>query len=606
MLKDSKDMSLTRRLVDFYLMFGLAGIVSLVFGIIFLLWSDSGSSEDQTLVPVVQKMSTRIVSDHAKHAGKNVQHLLEQYSTDHHLLYCALIGPDGRYLAHTDPKRIGDDSQITLLQSGITNEIYHVNFRGEQNSSVCEYRKPLNRAGQHIGVLQVASMNLRQNNWPSKMMDRVPLTMVLPVLIILVGIGVLRRSVEPSREIETQLRHLSFEPNDDWYLHTVTEKGAASAGWNRVVDRITSGMPLDNLEDRINQALGGFKEQSSERVLRTLPDGVAITDKDGRISFANKALAALLKRENPQELQEMTVEDLFDLDQMKNGNEIRQQFQHQSSFSLVVELYRTDDPADGVLRISRSLIQDQEEGDAAYVWTVRDITQQKLSDEMRTQFVYSATHELRTPLTNIKAYAETLALDEEIDIEKQKEFCNIINTEATRLSRFVDDLLDISRMEAGSITLARHETDLLRLLGEVVEKIQPQIDQKHLTFNSIIPPKLSKLQLDKDKVSAALVNLLGNAVKYTPEGGAVAMKVENATDEIRIHVEDSGIGISADELPKVFNKFFRSTDKRLEDITGSGLGLSFAQEVARLHGGKIDIHSELNKGSKFTLTLPIS
>jgi two-component system phosphate regulon sensor histidine kinase PhoR len=130
--------------------------------------------------------------------------------------------------------------------------------------------------------------------------------------------------------------------------------------------------------------------------------------------------------------------------------------------------------------------------------------------------------------------------------------------------------------------------------------------QKQVRFDTKFPAKFPKIRLDKDKFAAALVNLLGNAVKYTPEGGQVTFSVEVAVSQINFIVEDSGIGIAPNELPRLGEKFFRSADERVRGINGSGLGLTFTQEVARLHGGKLAVTSELNKGSRFTLSLPLS
>ncbi len=143
------------------------------------------------------------------------------------------------------------------------------------------------------------------------------------------------------------------------------------------------------------------------------------------------------------------------------------------------------------------------------------------------------------------------------------------------------------------------------MLREVVEKVRPQMAQKQIALRCAFPEKWPKMRLDKDKITAALVNLLGNAAKYTPERGYVQLKVEVRSDALSIEVEDNGIGISAADLPKVFDKFFRSPDPRVQQETGSGLGLSLVQEVVRLHGGKLQVHSELNKGSRFVMTLPI-
>jgi len=273
---------------------------------------------------------------------------------------------------------------------------------------------------------------------------------------------------------------------------------------------------------------------------------------------------------------------------------------------VVAEVSRSGDRSQGVLRVARHPLRGAKGSRGpGHIWSVRDITQQKLAEQMRNQFVNSATHELRTPLANIKAYAETLSLSEMLEVEKQKEFCNTINSEATRLARLIDDLLSISSMEVGALSLARQETDVERMLHEAVDKVRPQMAQKHITLHASFPEKLPKLRLDKDKISGTLVNLLGNAAKYTPEGGQVHFKAQVKPDTLQIDVEDTGFGISAEELPKVFDKFFRSSDPRVQQQTGSGLGLSLVQEVVRLHGGRLSVQSELNKGTRFTVTLPL-
>jgi two-component system phosphate regulon sensor histidine kinase PhoR len=192
-----------------------------------------------------------------------------------------------------------------------------------------------------------------------------------------------------------------------------------------------------------------------------------------------------------------------------------------------------------------------------------------------------------------------------IDVEQQKQFLNTINAEATRLGRFVDDLLSVSSMEIGSLSLNKQVTDLNRLLNEVLGKVRAQVDEKQLTFDTVLPDKLPEPMLDKDKISAVLMNLIGNAVKYTMPGGRVTLRVNVAEQNIEISVEDSGVGIAEHEVPRVFEKFFRSTDARVQEQTGTGLGLALAQEVVRLHGGRITVESELNKGSTFHVILPM-
>jgi two-component system phosphate regulon sensor histidine kinase PhoR len=276
-----------------------------------------------------------------------------------------------------------------------------------------------------------------------------------------------------------------------------------------------------------------------------------------------------------------------------------------TSANSVFELHRTSELRGGVLRIARHVTTDPESGGARLVWSIRDVTQQALVDESRSSFVSLATHELRTPLANIKAYAETLSIHNGIDVEQQKEFCNIINSEATRLSRFVDEMLSVSQIEAGSMVFERRETDLERLLQDVVQHVRPQMDQKQIALEVKLPPKFPTLRLDKDKFESALVNLLGNAAKYTPANGKVRFDVQLRGKCIDFAVTDTGIGIAKEEQPRVFEKFFRSGDARVREVDGNGLGLTFTQEVVQSHGGQLSLVSELNQGSTFTVSLPI-
>ena len=236
---------------------------------------------------------------------------------------------------------------------------------------------------------------------------------------------------------------------------------------------------------------------------------------------------------------------------------------------------------------------------------IQDITQQQVATEARDQFLMTATHELRTPLTNLQAYAEALHEEDELEIERQKEFCNVINSESIRLGRLVDQLLTVSQMEAGSMVSNRHELELLPMLEYAVEHIRAQADQKQMSLTTNLAAKLPLALGDRDKLQAALANLIGNAVKYTPAGGTVSLRCSADERWIRVEIEDNGPGIPEDEQDKVFEKFYRGTENH-SDQRGNGLGLAFAREIARLHGGDIDLQSTVGEGSVFTMRLPVT
>lgn len=395
--------------------------------------------------------------------------------------------------------------------------------------------------------------------------------------------------------IRRQLAAVPADPESEWSLEPVSGPSAVEAGWNRLVETARHWRLLSQLEQHVESSLAESRGPRSDHVLDALTDGVVVTDEGGDITHANAAFAALCHKE-PTELIGTPIDDCLPDDIDLGG----------SSRPLSVDVEQTDQGEVRHLRFSRrpQLTPDGEVD--GHVWILRDVTQQHFADAMREQFVISATHELRTPLANIRAYAETLGNKDHIDREQQKQFFNTIQSEASRLSRFIDDLLDVSRMQAGSLVLDTHPTEVERLVNEIVDKVQPLMDEKQLTFQIELPSKLPRLQVDKGKISAGLINLLGNAAKYTPEHGRVVFQVATSSQRIEFAVSDTGIGIDPAEQTRVFERFFRSEDERVYDVSGSGIGLTFTQEVARLHGGDVTLESELNKGSTFRLVLPLA
>ena len=370
--------------------------------------------------------------------------------------------------------------------------------------------------------------------------------------------------------------------------------------WNSLACGHAAINVVDGLQDRLTEALSGTDDNESRWLFNSMPDGVCVTDLQGLVSRTNPSFLSILDIEHATD--ELIAELIAELS-TETAADIRSRL-HRGATSFVLEIRAGKIPDRIILRLSCSPLLDDECEQRGLVWCLRDVTQQKLADEMRNEFVFTAAHELRTPLAHLQAYAETLALEEGIDVERQKQFCNIINSEATRLARFVNELLDVSQMEGGELAITRHPVDIERLVEEVVEHVQPDITRRAQVFDYQPPAKMPKLTGDKDKLSAALVNLLGNASKYTPEGGRLGLQITLDERQIQFHVEDTGHGICEEEQSLIYDKFFRSKDERVLAESGNGLGLSYTQQVARLHGGRVTVKSELDRGSRFTLTLP--
>ena len=426
------------------------------------------------------------------------------------------------------------------------------------------------------------------------------------VIVLGVGVAVTHRSLKSVENLDRQLRQIALSPTEpSWSVEPCAGLTTLDVGWNRVVQLLGSLDQPRSMRERLEEAVGEYRQRKGGDVLNALTDGIVITNNAQQISSANRAFCSIMNLGSDTDGATGKsilgiLEDRAGEDQVKGIVDLGHR-----GHRIVAEITCPGDDASVVLRVCRTpLVSEDGRSCGSYVWSVRDVTQQKMADRMRDQFVNAATHELRTPMANIKAYAETLALGEVDDVEQQKMFCNVINDEVTRLARFIDDLLHLSRMEVGATTLQLQVTDMRRLLEEAAKKIQPQIAQKKQTFKADLPAKLPEMIVDKDKLAVAVINLLGNAAKYTPEGGSVRLHVALLDNAIQIDVEDTGIGIAEEEVPKVLDKFYRSSDPRVHGETGSGLGLSLALEIVRLHGGKLSVSSEINKGSKFTILLP--
>lgn len=598
MFSPIRRLPLARRLPAYLLVCGLGGIVALLSGLVMGL--EAEADLDREIDAEVYGLRDRIVTGFREDGGRNVTAQLVAACSSPSVAYCGVVDAHGRYVAHSVPQRVGSSPDLIPTVDAV-----RLSFPERTSPVTSEYRMPLTAGGKTYGTLQVGVCGAPTGRRLWRMLEHAPPALLAPIALLVFGAAVVRRTVEPASAIEDQLRNLTAPASGELPLELIDGANETAEGWNRLVERSRKADRAQALGGRLGEVVGGLRERRADRILSSLSDGVAATDRDGNVTFANGAFAALIGVGREEELLGRPMAELLSAiapnaaAALPAGGDA----EHRAS---VAELHQGRDLAEGVFRVAQSPIVEPDGRLALRVWTLRDVTQQKLAEEMRNQFVYSATHELRTPLANIKALAETLSLEDDIDPEQHKEFCNTINSEVTRLARFVDELLDLSRIETGALTLTRHEVDVQRLLAECAQKVQGQVAQKGLRFELKAPPKLPAMKLDKDAIAAALVNLLSNAVKYTPEGGSVEVVVEHESKELRVHVQDSGIGIPADEMPRLFKKFFRGADPRVRAVTGTGLGLAFSYEVTRLHGGRLSAVSEPNQGSRFTMTLPVA
>jgi signal transduction histidine kinase len=225
-------------------------------------------------------------------------------------------------------------------------------------------------------------------------------------------------------------------------------------------------------------------------------------------------------------------------------------------------------------------------------------------DEMKTNFLANVSHELRTPLTSIRSFSELLLAYED-DPAIQKDFLQIINAESERLTRLVNDVLDITKIEAGHMDWQMATLSLPDLLRDSARTFGPLIAKGKLLFDLGIDESLPAIYGDRDRLHQVLANLLNNAMKFT-RGGTITMRAETLEDEVRITVSDTGIGIAPEDQERIFEKFQQVGDTLTDKPRGTGLGLAICRDIVEHHRGRLWVESEPGLGSTFTVALPTS
>lgn len=240
------------------------------------------------------------------------------------------------------------------------------------------------------------------------------------------------------------------------------------------------------------------------------------------------------------------------------------------------------------------------------VLTYRSVSKEMALARLKSDFVSNVSHELRTPLALIRLYAETLELGRITTQEKKDEYYRIIRKESERLTALINNILDFSRIEAGHKEYDFRETDVAELVRNTLDAYRYQIEQQGFEFEQKIDSNIPPMQVDREAIARALVNLVNNALKYSADEKFICVKLYRANGSLKLEVADRGIGITRREQAKIFEKFYRTGDPLVHNTRGSGLGLSLVRHISHAHGGEVEVESTPGKGSKFTLSLPLT
>ncbi len=354
---------------------------------------------------------------------------------------------------------------------------------------------------------------------------------------------------------------------------------------------------VDNLKETISRV--EVSRDNFLTILNSLSEPIFILDREGKITFLNEIARELVQgRINPE------------------GRPYYEIFEDYYINEMVEETIKSEEPQEGTLVTYvgnekkyfhvKVIPVELKSGDKIFVILFHDVTKERKLDEMRREFIATVSHELRTPLTSIHGYAETLLEDDLEDKELVKRFLKIIEEESARMTRLINDLLDLEKMEESEVNFEMKDVDLCEVVEYVYKIIQPIAEENEVDL--IVECEDVVVKGNKERLIQMLLNLVDNAVKYTSlkEKGEkkVWVRAYDTPDWVVVEVEDTGPGIPKESQSRIFEKFYRVDKARSRKMGGTGLGLTIVKTIVDKHGGKIEVESEINQGTVMRVFLP--
>lgn len=374
----------------------------------------------------------------------------------------------------------------------------------------------------------------------------------------------------------------------------------------------------ENINRRVNELLNAHRQMSMELTLAgaqrrlsagifgTLPDPLLVLDSYGQLIQANAAAEQLFGF-NTEECLRTPIDSIIVHDELRKvirqARESDQRVaERRAEFVLTDKYYGAH-----IVPLAQKEKSSEANAEHGMVVLLRDITRERDASRKKSEFVAHVAHELRTPLSSIRAYVEMLVDGEAADEATRKEYYDIIHTSADRLGRLIDNMLNISRIEAGTVRINKEPISISMVVKEACDIMRPSAEEKKIKLTEHLTPVVFRILADRDLLYQSVLNLISNAVKYTPEGGEVTVRMTPHEEKkaILVEIQDTGVGIPKEDLPRMFQKFFR-VEANKGMAKGTGLGLNLVKNIVEtVHGGQITLSSEVGKGSTFGMVLPL-
>ncbi|MDP4084649.1 MAG: cell wall metabolism sensor histidine kinase WalK [Bacillota bacterium] len=359
----------------------------------------------------------------------------------------------------------------------------------------------------------------------------------------------------------------------------------------------TLAITFNNLTKKLQeaQAMTEGERRKLSSVLSYMTDGVIATDRKGRVILINDPAAEMLDVSRETVLSQ-PIMALLGLSETYSFEELLEE-----KDSLILDYSTKNKPY--ILRANLSIIQKETGFVNGLITVLHDITEQEKINVERREFVANVSHELRTPLTTMRSYLEALAEGAWQDEEIAPNFLEVTRTETERMIRLVNDLLQLSKMDSTDYNLTKEWVNFVEFFDRIIDRFEMTKDQ-NVTLKRELPTHIILIEIDEDKLTQVLYNIISNAIKYSPEGGQITFSILEEEDRIIVSISDQGMGIPKENIGKIFERFYRVDKARSRKLGGTGLGLAIAKEMVNAHGGNIWAKSEEGKGTEISFSLP--
>ena len=377
-------------------------------------------------------------------------------------------------------------------------------------------------------------------------------------------------------------------------IDSTNELGQLSRNFNLMADRVQEQI------DRISE-----EHRRLETILTGMGEGVLLVNGASEITYANSMAISMLSLPNAY-----VGKALIEINRIPELQALLQTVEQTEAVAFAeIRLGNLTEPEAEVTVVPVATGEE-------YVIVIHDVSKERQLERIRADFVANVSHELRTPLTTIRGYAETLLSEDATHTKAQEKFVVKILNHAARLSRLVSELLELSRLESGDVELKRTPCHFNSFHEPILDVFEPILEESELVLKWEIPEALPKVSVDQQLFMQVLVNLIDNAIKYTPDGGTITVSAEISTsetfegsnitsEEIIVHIQDTGIGIPMESQPRVFERFYRVDKGRAREMGGTGLGLAITKHIVLCHNGQIWMESTLGEGSVFHVAIPV-